>query len=210
MVKKIAVTGATGFIGTRLVELLVRRGHIVYPIDRDFRQVECDVVYHLACPSSTEYMNKHPREVMDTIMDATRKALAVCPNAFFVNASSMGAKFIDVDKSPQSAYNIAKRCMEVYLEHSAGVFGYINYRIPSVYGPGASPDSFIQRCVDGTAYKPTDPNKMHYIAHVDDVVEALADCKQIPVEEITLGQIYELFNSGRRGLHRPATNQGTL
>jgi nucleoside-diphosphate-sugar epimerase len=155
-------------------------------------------------------MNGNPRDVMDTIMDATRKALAICPNAFFINASSMGAKFIDVDNSPQTAYNVAKRCMEVYLEHSAGVFGYINYRIPSVYGPGANPDSFIQRCIDGTAYVPPNPDKLHYIAHIDDVVEALADCKQIPVEEITLGQIYELFNSGRRGLHRPATDKSTL
>jgi nucleoside-diphosphate-sugar epimerase len=208
--RKIAVTGATGFIGTRLVESLVRRGHIVYPIDRSFKQIECDMIYHLACPSSTEYMNRNPREVMDTIMDATRKALDICPNAFFVNASSMGAKFIEVDKSPQTAYNVAKRCMEVYLEHSAGVASYINYRIPSVYGPGASPDSFIQRCIDGTAYEPTAPDKLHYIAHIDDVVEAMADCKQIHIEEITLGQIYELFNSGRRGLHRPATDQSTL
>ena len=208
--RKIAVTGATGFIGTRLVESLARRGHIVYPIDRNFKQVDCDMVYHLACPSSTEYINQHPREIMDIIMDGTRKALAICPKAFFVNASSRGAEFIGVDKGPQTAYNVAKRCMEVYLEHSAGVASYINYRIPSVYGPGASPDSFIQRCIDGTAYTPTDPNKMHYIAHIDDVVDAMADCKQIPIEEITLGQIYELFNSGRRGLHRPATNQSTL
>ena len=208
--RKIAVTGATGFIGTRLVETLVRRGHIVYPIDRSFKQVECDMIYHLACPSSTKFINSNPRETMDIIMDATRKALDICPTAFFINASSMGAKFIEVDKSPQTAYNIAKRCMEVYLQYSAGVASYINYRIPSVYGPGASPDNFIQRCIDGTAYMPTEPDKMHYIAHIDDVVEALADCKQIPIEEITLGQIYELFNSGRRGLHRPATDQSTL
>ena len=208
--RKIAVTGYSGFIGQKLIEALTCRGHVVYCIGRDFRQVECDMIYHLACPSSTDYINKHPREIMDTIMDATRKALDICPKAFFINASSMGAKFIEVDKSPQTAYNVAKRCMEVYLEHSAGVFGYINYRIPSVYGPGASPDSFIQRCIDGTAYVPIDTDKMHYIAHIDDVVEALADCKQIPIEEITLGQIYELFNSGGRGLHRPATNQSTL
>lgn len=204
--RKIAVTGATGFIGSRLVELLTRRGHIVYPIGRDVRQVECDIVYHLACPSSTEFINNHPRLVMDTIMDATRKALDICPTALFVNASSMGVEFVDIDKGPQNAYNVAKKCMEEYLEHSKGPFGYINYRIPSVYGPGASPDSFVQRCIDGTAYKPTNPNRVHYIAHIDDVVEALADCKQIPMEELRLEYIYEQFTSGRRGLHRPTPN----
>ena len=205
-VRKIAITGSTGFIGSKLVDTLLSRGHNVYAIGRNITPIECDVIYHLACPSSTAYINNNPKEVMDTIIDVTRKALDICPTALFVNASSMGVEFIDLDKGPQNAYNVAKRCMEEYLEHSRGPSGYINYRIPSVYGPGANPDSFVQRCVDGTAYKPTDPNRIHYIAHIDDVVEALADCKQIPVEEITLGKIYELFNSGRRGLHRSATD----
>ena len=196
MAKRIAVTGYTGFIGSHLVEELTRRGDIVYPVGRDFRQVEYDMVYHLACPSTTEFINNNPKEVMDIILDGTRKALEICPNAFFVNASSYGAEMID--RSPQGAYNVAKRCMEIYLEYSAGVFGYINYRIPSVYGPGAPKDSFIQRCIDGTAYQPTDPNKLHYIVHVKDLVEALASCTQIPTEEITLGQIYEQFSTGQR------------
>ncbi len=201
MAKVAAVTGASGFIGKHLVKELQKRGFIVHEIGREYTSVDCDIVYHLACPSTTSFINKNTREVMDIIMDGTRQALQICPTALFVNASSVGAK--NIEKSPQGAYNVAKRCMEIYLEYSAGPYGYINYRIPSVYGPGASPDSFIQRCVDGTAYAPKDPNQMHYIAHVNDVVEALATCTQIPVEEITLGQIYEQFNSGRRGLHRP-------
>jgi nucleoside-diphosphate-sugar epimerase len=194
--RRIAVTGSTGFIGTHLVEELLKRGNIVHPIRRDFKSVECDIVYHLACPSTTEFINANPRVVMDIILDRTRQALEICPTALFINASSFGVE--DIDKSPQGAYNVAKRCMEIYLEHSAGVFGYINYRIPSVYGPGAPANSFVQRCIDGTAYKPTMPNKIHYIAHIDDVVKALADCSRISVEEITLGEIYEQFGNGKR------------
>lgn len=197
---KVAVTGHTGFIGQHLVAALLKAGHVVYPIGRDYRAVDCDIVYHLACPSTTKFINENPKEVMDIILDGTRQALLISPGALFVNASSYGAETIDNTK--QGAYNIAKRCMEVYLEHS-GV-QYLNYRLPSVYGPGASPDSFIQRCVDGTAYVPTDPDKVHYIAHVLDVVEALVNCSAVPVEKTTLGKIYEQFNSGRRGLHRPA------
>jgi len=208
--RKIAVTGATGFIGKQLVDQLLENGNIVYQIGREFEKVDCDIIYHLACPSTTEIISRDTRMVMDTIMDGTRKALAICPTAFFVNASSMGAEFVDVDKSPQNAYNVAKRCMEIYLEYSAGPFGYINYRLPAVYGPGMHDDFFIKRCVDGTAYKPVEPDKLYYIAHVDDVVHAMSKCEQIPIEKITLGQIYELFNSGRRGLHRPTSNPGSV
>lgn len=196
MARRIAVTGFTGFIGTHLVEELLRKGNIVHPIGRDFKPVECDIVYHLACPSTTEFINKNPKEVMDIIIDGTRQALTICPTALFVNASSFGAD--NIDRSPQGAYNIAKRCMEIYLEYSAGVASYINYRIPSVYGPGAPPDSFVQRCIDGTAYKPTEPDKLHYIVHVKDLVNAMSECKQIPIEEITIGEIYEQFSTFRK------------
>jgi nucleoside-diphosphate-sugar epimerase len=201
--KRVAITGYTGFIGTHLMEEMLRRGHIVHPIGRDFKPVDCDMIYHLACPSTTKYINEHPQDIMDIIMDGTRNAIKVCPGAMFINASSYGATAID--KTPQGAYNVAKRCMEIYLEHAIGPFGYINYRIPSVYGPGAPADSFVQRCMDKNAEEPKDPEKLHYIVHVSDLVEALAECKQIPTEEITLGQIYEQFTTGRRGLHRPAS-----
>jgi nucleoside-diphosphate-sugar epimerase len=200
--QRVAVTGYSGFIGQHLVETLTRRGYVVYPIGRDFRQVDCDRVYHLACPSRSELITADPISVMNTIMDATRQALAICPSALFINSSTKGAT--DLVSTPQGCYNIAKRCMETYIEFSGQ--DYKNYRIPSVYGTNMHDDMFIKRCIDGRAYKPTDPNKMHYIAHIDDVVEALINLTEINTEEITLGDIYEHFNSGWRGLHRPESS----
>jgi nucleoside-diphosphate-sugar epimerase len=198
-IKRIAVTGSSGFIGSHLVTRLRNLGHIVYPIGREMTQISCDRVYHLACPSTSEKINDDPTGIMDTILDVTRAALDICPTALFVNASTKGVT--DLANTPQGCYNIAKRCMETYIQFS-GV-AYINYRIPSVYGPNMHPDMFIKRCVDGRAYKPSDPNKVHYIAHIDDVVDSLVNLEPINIEEITLGNIYENFNSGRRGLHRP-------
>lgn len=202
----VAVTGASGFIGQRLVQALNVRGDTVVPVGRTFPKIDCDKIYHLACPSSTATLNSMPTQVMDTIFDKTREALAICPSALFINASSMGV--LDLVETAQGAYNIAKRCMEVYLKYSGRE--YINYRIPSVYGPRMNPDGFIRRCVEGQAYYPPEPDKIHYIAHVDDVVDALVNLTTMPLEEITLGQIYESFNSGRRGLHRPAPDSHSI
>lgn len=201
---KIAVTGATGFIGTRLVEALLKAGHVVYPIDYQwpYEPKDVDIIYHLACPSTTAYITANPTKVMDIILDKTREALFINQTALFVNASSMGA--LELANDQQGAYNIAKRCMEVYLANSGR--RYMNYRLPAVYGPGMQDDGFIKRCVDHRAYEPPMPDKTYWIAHIDEVIDAMVNLRAVNIEETTLGQIYESFNSGRRGLHRPTSS----
>ena len=200
--EKVAVTGHTGFIGKHLVKGLEEAGYEVIRVDRNFTPVECSRIYHLACPSTTEFTVNHTLEVMDIILDLTRKALKICPTAKFINASSVGAA--ELVSGPQGAYNIAKRCMEHYLQQTGR--DILNYRLPAVYGEGMHDDFFIKKCIDGRATPPTDPNRPYFIAHVNEVVDAMVKVKHFKVENITLGEIYEQFNSGRRGLHRPTSN----
>lgn len=195
----VAVTGESGFIGKKLVVELDKRGYTILFPGRNFTgTVICDRVYHLACPSTTEFITENTSEVMDIILDGTRKAMELCPSALFINASSMGAG--QQAEGPQSCYNVAKLCMEKYLE--ASDTNYMNYRLPSVYGEGMHDDNFIKRCVDGNAYAPNYPNKRYWIAHVDEVVDAMIELRDVKKELTTLGEIYEHFTSGRRGLHR--------
>lgn len=201
---KIAVTGSHGFIGSRLVHQLLDQGHQVIKIARHMPPADCDIIYHLACPSSTRFINDNPLEIVDIIVDGTRKALEINPTAKFVFASSYGASELTLDKSPQLNYNSAKFLMEQYLEHSGR--DVVIYRLPSVYGIGMSNDAFVKKCIDKNAYRPKKPNKKHYIAHIDYVVEQMSKLEQVEAEEITLGEIYEEFGSGRRGLYRSASN----
>lgn len=204
--EKIVVTGHTGFIGKKLVIELENRGFKVIKMNYDYFRVNCDRVYHLACPSTTQKINENPTQIMDIIFDMTRQAMKICPSALFVNASTYGVNYIDDSK--QSCYNIAKLSMEYYLKYSE--INYLNYRIPSVYGEGMHDDNFIKRCIDNTAYMPKNPDQEYFIAHVDDVVESLINLQPIKIEETTLGNIYEQFNSGRRGLYRTTFNSQVI
>jgi len=186
----VGVTGHSGFIGRALCKAIQAKGWNLIKINREYSPIKCDRIYHLACPGTTEAINNDPLGVMDTIIDGTKKAIAISPGAEFINISSMGANDTTGD-SPQICYNTAKRVMEMYLRY-AEVDG-VNYRLPSIYGKGMSKDSFIQRCIDGRAYKPMFPDKMHYIMPLDELIPALINLNQLTIEEISLGDIYDRF-----------------
>ena len=153
---------------------------------------EFDRVYHLACPATPEKIHGDPIGTMNSIMDATRQALNVCPTALFINASSQGAAYPNVN-TPMGAYNAAKLCMEVYQRYTN--HAVISYRLPAVYGPGMNRKFFIPQCIDGSAYFPTE-NRDYAIAHISDVVEDLADLNTIRARNTTLIETYHKFTFG--------------
>lgn len=195
---RIVVTGSSGFIGSYLCTELEVQGFEVVRMGREYVMTECDRVYHLGCPSSTEAIQHDPSGIADTIIDKTREAIRICPEAIFINASTMGVE-IGSDDYAQNLYNRAKGLMEEYLVGTIPNERLYNYRIPSVYGQGMDMSGFIGRCVEGKAYRPENGNDKYIIISVNELVKSMVGLEEIKGECTTLGGVYEEFGiKGRK------------
>ncbi len=103
---RIIVTGGAGFIGSHLCEFLLERGNEVICLDNLFTShreniahltghhgfeflrhdvcdswhIECDQIYHLACPASPIHYQRNPVRTIETAMMGTRNALECARN----------------------------------------------------------------------------------------------------------------------------------
>ena len=101
MSKRILVTGGAGFLGSHLCERLIRDGHEVICVDdlftgsrrnvdallEDHRfelirhdvcepmHIECDEIYHLACPASPVHYQRNPVRTIRTCVQGTLMVL---------------------------------------------------------------------------------------------------------------------------------------
>ncbi|MGK5085628.1 NAD(P)-dependent oxidoreductase [Bdellovibrionota bacterium FG-1] len=100
--KKILITGAAGFIGSRLLPFLIKKGHEVIPssfdlldfegMDKAFRTGPWDVIIHLAGISHVPACEKNPGLAFQNNLTGTALLLEAihrhCPQAWLVFASS--------------------------------------------------------------------------------------------------------------------------
>jgi UDP-glucose 4-epimerase len=169
--KRILVTGASGFVGSRLASELSRRGAEVIPIDnrdkhsvdiRDWRNVstlgsklgKVDLLYHLAALMFVPYSFENPREIYEVNVLGTLNILELCrfhnvEKLIFASSYVYGnPQYLPIDEShplnPASPYARSKVMGEDLCKAYHEDYGMkcIILRPFNIYGEGQS-DGFL-------------------------------------------------------------------
>ena len=222
MSKRILVTGGAGFIGSHLCERLVGEGHEVVCMDNlftgrreniahllgsgtfefdrlDVNQpfvIECDQIFHLACPASPIHYQRNPARTIRTCVQGTLHALEcareVGARLFIASTSEVyGDPAVHPQTEdywgnvnpigPRACYDEGKRCAEALAVSFARQYG-VEVRIARIfntYGPrmhendGRVVSNFVVQALRGeplTIYG--DGSQTRSFCYVSDLVEA--------------------------------------
>ena len=177
--RKIAVTGAAGFIGSNLLLRLAEQGHAVTPIVRqtpveeaEAALAEADIVFHLAGANRPMHDDDflasnrdYTRWVADAVARGGRKTLVV---------HSGTAKAAE-----DSAYGRSKRAAEEVLLDlaSAGSATVSIWRLPNIFGKWARPNynsavaTFCHNAARGEPLRIDDPAAPLCLLHIDSLLD---------------------------------------
>jgi nucleoside-diphosphate-sugar epimerase len=188
--KLVAVTGATGFVGTHLVAALARRGFKLRLLVRRWSPLPSldgvvadmvlgdlsdeaalsrlvdgvDTVVHAAGLIKA----RRPAQFMAVNRDGTVRLSALAPQARFVLLSSLAAR-----EPGLSPYAASKRAAEDVVAGRSGP--WLTVRAPAVYGPGDRETlAYFKAVRRGLAPQPRVADARLSLIHVADLAEALA------------------------------------
>lgn len=207
---KIALTGATGFVGRAVVSALMAKSHQVSALVRDssradlpagLQQVQgdlqngvaldgltkgADVVIHIAgvigAISRSDFFAANEQGSRAIAEAAARNGVKR-----FVHISSLAAR------EPQlSIYGASKRAGEVLLESFTGKMSIVILRPPAVYGPGDRGTLPLLRALTHSFAVIPGSGKMRFsLIYVDDLAEIIveaAEARRTGVVELDDGQ----------------------
>lgn len=213
MRKRIAVTGATGFVGPHLVSALARRGWTMRLLVRRWSPlpslagVDAEIVWgdlddeqalrvlvagaDAVIHAAGLIKARRAADFLAVNRDGTARLSAAAPNIPFVLLSSLAAR------EPQlSPYAASKRAAEEALAPRTGP--WLALRAPAVYGPGDRETlAYFRMAKRGLALQPDNPAARLSLIHVADLAEALA----LAVEKPVPGGVHEV-DDGREGGYR--------
>lgn len=206
----ILVTGAQGFIGKHVVQVLIRHGHTVFEYDLNNKEEElvsfikeADFIIHLAGvnrPLNPDEFYNGNTNFTKKLVDLTLKLNPKCP--LVANSSTQAALDNDYGKS--------KKMAEDYLI-SSKLTTYI-YRFHNVFGRGCRPNynsataTFCYNIAHNLDVQVRDPNYVVHYNYVDDICDELVNLIEgkitsksneilyiSPVYDCTLGHQVELL-----------------
>jgi UDP-glucuronate decarboxylase len=222
MQKRVLVTGGAGFLGSHLCERLIADGHEVICLDDLFTgsrrnieslldnhrfefirhdvcqpmHIECDEIFHLACPASPIHYQRNPVRTIRTCVQGTLNVLDLARE---VRARIMIASTSEVygdplvhpqvesywgnvnPIGPRACYDEGKRCAEALAASYAQQYG-IGVRIARIfntYGPRMLPNdgrvvsNFVVQCLrEEPITLFGDAKQTRSFCYVDDLIEA--------------------------------------
>ena len=204
---KIAVTGAGGFIGSALTQMLAGEGHEVLPLSRndlsdpDFSGVE--TVVHCAALAHRTGADRPDAATFDAVnhrlaVELVAKAKAVGVRRFvFVStiytiAGNPSPLTPDMPLKPRDDYGRAKARAEADLRELSGI-EFVIARPVLVYGPGARANlkALIRLCDSGLPLPFGLANNRRSFVSLENVARALAFLSVAPADKVA-GRVFHL------------------
>lgn len=230
MMKSVAVTGASGFLGKNLVKRLVERGYDPRSVPHaangeDLRALLTDVqvVFHLAGVN-------RPEQVSDFEGNSDFTG-AVCDALTSLGQSTAIVYASSIQAGIDNPYGRSKRAAEAIIADYAGktTASIFVFRLPNVFGKWGRPNynsvvaTFCYNIARGLPITISDPSARLSLVHVDDVVDRFieiadgprsrsdSECSVSPVYQTTVGEVAEqirTFHDSRQTLVTGRVGEG--